>query len=320
MVTLHHFTLPQWLAERGGWENPDIVDHFTRFVTLVADALGDLVQWWVTINEPVAYAFKGYLVGEWPPGKQDFGAATRVLRHMMRAHAAAWQVLHARRSSAHVSIAHHGLALRACEPRRLRDRISVRVRGHLCNRLFVEGLLSGHVRLPGLLWERLPQPATLDYIGLNYYTRDFVHHAGAGLAGLLGRPCGRSHAADIGMTNSLGWEVYPEGLGELTRTFARYGLPILITENGTCTDSDTDRGSFIFMHLWQLVRALGQGVPVIGYLYWSLLDNFEWAHGYAPRFGLVEVDYATQQRRIRRSAWMLSSLMRRAPEIERSVS
>ena len=120
-----------------------------------------------------------------------------------------------------------------------------------------------------------------------------------------------NHHHHIGKRNSLGWEVYPEGLARFLKDYARYKLPILITENGVPAVRDEDRWAFIYLHLWQVARALNEGIPVAGYLYWSLLDNFEWADGYRPHFGLIGVDYATQERTVRQSArWMADIIAR----------
>lgn len=311
VVTLHHFTLPLWLSRKGGWENPAAVEHFGRFVALVLDSYRDLAHWWITINEPMAFAFKSYVTGEWPPGKKDYASAARVIRHLLHAHVRAYEIIHLRQPEARVSVAHHAVAFTPCDPRRMRDRVSVRARNYLVNHLFIDALHRGVARVPGLLWERLPSTRTLDFIGLNYYTRDFVHNTGLGLDGLLGGSCEREHGRSVGMRSGLGWEVYPEGLGQMLGEFSRYGLPIMISENGVSTRSDAERWNFILMHLWQVVRALGHEVPVVGYLFWSLLDNFEWAEGYRARFGLVEVDFETQERRVRPSARLLGAVIRR---------
>jgi beta-glucosidase len=112
----------------------------------------------------------------------------------------------------------------------------------------------------------------------------------------------RQEGPGIGKKNSLGWEIYPQGLHTLIKAFSRYKLPILISENGICTDDDAERSEFIVDHLKAVAMAISEGANVIGYLYWSLLDNYEWADGFAPRFGLIEVDYITQGRKIRGSA------------------
>jgi|SRR5262245_10492145 len=312
VVTLFHFTLPQWMAARGGWEDPRIERYLERYVGRVLDVLGPHARWWITLNEPVVQVFKGWLLGQWPPGRvRAWPTALRVLRHMLRSHVRLYHLIHARVPGAHVSIAKHALALSPDDPSRWRDRWSVRVRGHLFNHLFLEALHTGVLRVPGLFWERLPIARTLDWIGLNYYTRDFVRNSGLGLPGLVGELASRDHRQQRGKLNDLGWEIFPEGLAQFLREYARYRVPILITENGIPTRRDDDRWMFLFMHLWQVARAIADGVDCVGYLHWSLLDNFEWADGYRGRFGLIEVDFATQERRIRPSAWRYAEVIRR---------
>jgi beta-glucosidase len=138
-----------------------------------------------------------------------------------------------------------------------------------------------------------------------------VHNSGIDVPGLVGNTCALDHHEHIGKRNSLGWEVYPEGLAHFLRSFRRYKLPLLITENGVPAVDDNDRWTFIFMHLWQVARAIDEGAPVIGYLYWSLLDNYEWADGFKARFGLIAVDYATQKRTIRESALRMAKVIER---------
>ena len=150
----------------------------------------------------------------------------------------------------------------------------------------------------------------MDFIGLNYYTRDHVCWCGCTLRKLFGELCSLKHSHGIKERNSLGWEVYPEGIYECLKQLSRYQLPILVTENGICTDDDTQRWRFIRDHLFHVAKAVREGIPVIGYLYWSLLDNFEWHEGFAPRFGLCEVDYTTQERSIRPSAERFSEICR----------
>ena len=311
VVTLFHYTLPRWLAAKGGWEHGRIERYYARYVRRVMDELGPLARYWITLNEPVVQVFKGWLIAQWPPGKTDWAAALKVLRHMLRAHVMAYHVIHEKRPDAMVSIAKHVLALSADDPRSWRDRMSVRMRSYFFNHLFVDALHSGVLRVPGMFWERLPMGRTLDFIGLNYYTRDFVRNSGYNLPGLVGGLSNRDHRQQVGKLNDLGWEIYPEGLAQFLHEFSRFKLPIMITENGIPTRDDEDRWTFLFMHLWQVARAIADGVNVIGYLHWSLLDNYEWADGYGARFGLIEVDFATQLRRLRPSAWKYAHIIRR---------
>ena len=312
VVTLLHYTLPQWLAAEGGWESRTMEHHYERYVARMVREFGDRVQWWITLNEPVVQVFKGWLIGQWPPGRTfDYTTAFQVVRRMLRCHVRAYHAIHHRQGNARVGVAQHVLSFTPCNPKRFLDRLSVRFREMIFNRLFVDALHKGSLRVPGLFWERLPAGRTLDFIGLNYYTRDFVHNSGVDVPGLVGGSCPLDHHEHVGKRNALGWEVYPEGLAHFLRVFSRYGLPILITENGVPAANDEDRWTFIYMHLWQVARAIDEGVNVVGYLYWSLLDNYEWADGYRARFGLVGVDYETQKRTVHHSAKLLAKVIRR---------
>jgi len=312
VVTLHHYTIPNWLAVKGGWARPDMEVYFERYVRRVLEAFGRDVRWWITLNEPVVQVFKGWIIGQWPPGKKDdFPTAFKVVRHMLRSHVRAYHVIHEIRPDAMVGVAKHALSVTPCNPRNRFDRLSVEGRNYLFNHLFLDALDHGALRVPGLFWERLPQAHTLDFVGLNFYTRDFVKNTGLDVPGLVGNICTLEHHHHIGKRNSLGWEIYPEGMAHFLKTYARYKRPILITENGIPTNDDRDRWTFILLHLWQVARAIQNGVPVAGYLYWSLLDNYEWADGYeGARFGLIGVDFETQERTVRESARRLAEVIR----------
>jgi beta-glucosidase len=312
VVTIHHYTFPRWLAEKGGWDCPAIERYYLRFVRHVVDAYGDIVRWWITLNEPVVQVFKGWLIGQWPPGRQgDYPRAFVVLRRMLRSHVHAYHAIHERRPDAMVSVAQHCLALTPHHPRNPFDWLSTRTRGWLFNHVFLEALQSGRLAIPGQFFERLPFGRTLDFIGINYYTRDFVRNTGLNLPGLMGASATLEMERRIGKRNDLGWEVYPEGLGYFLKTFRRFRLPLLITENGIPSVDEDDRWGFIYLHLWQVMRAMAAGTPVVGYLYWSLLDNYEWADGYAARFGLIGVNFKTQARIVRPSARWLAEVIRK---------
>ena len=299
VVTIHHFTIPQWLAVQGGWSSSKSVSAFSRWVERIADRLGSRVRWWVTINEPTVLVYKGYLTGEWPPGRRGDGfRGLQVLRHLMQAHRAAYSILHreaARRNDPRpmVGLAHHIVWYTPCNPRSRTDRLATRIRHFVGNRLLLRACQG-----------------TMDFIGLNYYMRDFIHWAGWGPISLLGAICSAGHHSDAGPRNDMGWEIYPEGLRKTLLELKEFGLPILITENGVCTGQDSVRQRFIEEHLHEMEAAMEQGVSLVGYLYWSLIDNFEWAEGFSPRFGLVEVDYTTLERRVRPSALKFAERIR----------
>ncbi len=317
IVTLHHFTLPLWLARQGGWASPKTPELFARYVEKVTEALGSDVHYWMTLNEPGVYTYKSYLTGEWPPGVKSSDEGFKVFKNLLLGHVLAYEKIkevYFRKGwqEPMVGIAQSVLIFRACSDRSLRDRVAARFRHWTFNHLFVQALVRGKAYCIGLFSIHLPKAKTLDFIGLNYYTRDFVRHNGLGYPGIFGQACTATveqnrHTAK---NNFLSWEIYPKGLYTFLKDFSRYKLPLLVSENGLATNDDTERTDFIVEHLKAIARAMNEGAPVIGYLYWSLLDNYEWAEGFVPRFGLIEVNYATQERKIRDSARKFAGIIR----------
>ena len=290
VVTLHHFTNPAWFAHRGGWLRSDSARRFARYATYVATHLGAEVKYWLTLNEPTVYVLQGYINGAWPPFVQsNWLKAVIAFKNLAQAHVAAYRALHQCRQGIMVSFAHNAPLVVPCDPARQRDRLVAIIRDIILNRTFFSliGAVPQHA-----------QQATksLDFIALNYYTRAIIRSAGWGVGAVLGRVCRLPHHSDRGPSSHTGWEVYPLGLRAVLEKFSAFGLPLLLTENGIATDDETLRSAFIMQHLESLAEALEEGVQVIGYLYWSLIDNFEWAMGTHARFGLAAVDFNTQQR------------------------
>ncbi len=317
IVTLHHFTLPLWLSHQGGWYSPKSPEFFARYVAKVSEYLGADVHTWMTLNEPAVYTYKGYLIGEWPPGIKSPDKGLQVFKNLLLGHVLAYQqikAVYARKGLIEpmVGIAQSVLIFRACSDGSLRDRIAARFRHWMFNHLFVQALIRGRAYCVGVFSVHLPQAQTLDFIGLNYYTREFVRHSGFGFPGMLGQACTATKEQDrhTGKDNFLSWEIYPKGLYTFLKDFARYKMPLLISENGLATDNDTERSEFITEHIRAVAQAVHEGVDVFGYLYWSLLDNYEWAEGFVPRFGLIAVDFKTQERKVRKSAKEFTAIIR----------
>ncbi len=313
VVTLNHFSIPLWFVRQGGWLSDKSPELFARYVQRAIGALGSDVHYWVTLNEPAVYTYKSYMIGQWPPGEKSTKKAFKVVQNLARAHVLAYVKI--KESYAQkgwkepmVGIAQQVLIFAPCSDSSLWDRLSASLRDRLINHLFVQALIRGKARVLGVFSMRLPRAGTLDFIGLNYYTREYVRNRGFLLSDILGSEC---VSKDPGIKKScLGWEIYPQGLYTFIKAFSEYKLPILITENGICTSDDTQRSEFIIEHLQYVAMAMSEGAPVIGYLYWSLLDNYEWAEGFAPRFGLIEVDYTTQGRKVRESARKFEEIIR----------
>ena len=297
MVTLYHFTLPPWLARRGGWEWSGAPAAFAAFAARAGAAFGAAVDLWCTINEPNVYVAKGYLAGQWPPGLKEPRRAGEVLRALMKGHALATAAL--RRADVvdadgdgrptRIGIAQN---LRLFDPASANpiDGLVAGYATRFYNDSFLEAVANGRIRIsiPGAIDIDEPYPAlagTFDYLGVNYYTRELV----------IGHLRGPDHyvptASPDRPRNDLGWEIYPEGLYRLLIRYSTYRWPLLITENGMADNQGDRRGEFIRAHIYALDRARGEGINVIGYLYWSLTDNFEWSHGYRGRFGLFSIDF-----------------------------
>lgn len=259
-VTLHHFTNPAWL--KTGFENPEAVERFGRYVEKIVTELGGLVDFWITINEPIVYGLKGYWEGAWPPGvHRSPRRVLRVIGNLARAHRLAYQIIHKRLPKAPVGMAQH----------------------------FVSGLPRWHNWWFNHRFFRTTV-GTHDFIGVNYY---FTH----------------KQKGWQGLRSDMGWPMYPEGLTQVLLDVRQYHKPIYVTENGVADAPDRLRADFIRDHLRAIEAAQAAGADVRGYLHWSLLDNFEWDKGFGPRFGLVEVDYQTMERKPRPSAYVYKAII-----------
>ncbi|MCC6850140.1 MAG: family 1 glycosylhydrolase [Deltaproteobacteria bacterium] len=277
IVTFHHFTTPRWVAARGGWTEPATADVFARFAARAAARLGDVVARVCTINEPNIVADVGHRWGLFPPGARDPGLRLRANEVLIGAHRLAVDAIRSAPGRAPIGLT---LAMQDWQAvdggEALRDR----------ERRDMEDVFLEAARGD-------------DFLGVQTYTRTLVGPDGP-----------RRPAPDARLTQ-MGWEFYPDALEAcVRRAHALTGAPIVVTENGVAVDEDRERVEYVARALRGVRACLADGIPVLGYLYWSLLDNFEWAFGYAPRFGIVEVDRATQRRTPRPSAHWLGSVAR----------
>jgi beta-glucosidase len=307
LVTLHHFTNPLWLEHDGGWENEKVVEYFERFVRRVVETLQDYVSMWCTLNEPNVFAFSGYLDGIWPPGKKDLGALARVAVNLIRAHAAAYHAIHAIQPQARVGMAINYRSLAPAKPWFPPDRWVSRLLAAAFNGTFPHAAQDGVVRFL-LRRQRVPlAKGTQDYIGLNYYTRDYVAFNLLKAKELFARRYFRAGAAKS-ISGFIANE--PDGMFEALKWCRQFDLPILITENGIEDPDDRLRPRYLAEHLRQVWRAVNFNWPVKGYFHWSLVDNFEWERGWAQRFGLWKLDEQTQARSKRPSADFYAEICR----------
>jgi beta-glucosidase len=284
-VTLHHFTLPQWLADKGGWENPKAVEFFLRYVRLVVKEFGAAVALWITINEPLVLASEGYWYGHWPPFVHSHRRMVRVVKVLAQAHAQAYSIIHEAIPQARVGLAHNFFSLEPYRAWFWLDQIAVNRADKFWNQWLLDLTRGQH-----------------DFIGLNYY---FHQRAFLSLNPRRGW-VGFADPKKLGKeTSSLGWEIYPAGIKDVLLVLTeRCNLPIYITENGLASLSHNQQISFIIRSLKAVAAALQSGAKVNGYFYWSLLDNFEWDKGFAPKFGLVAVNPQTFARQPKPAAWV----------------
>jgi len=307
MVTLHHFTNPLWLAEMGGWENSRTISLFERFVARVVEALGEFCDLWCTINEPNVVAILGYVDGIFPPGKNDPRAALRVLRTMMRAHGAAYRRIHALQPEARVGLAHNMRILDPANRRSPLDRRVAHWQDRIYNRAPLAPLTRGWWMLPLGFGPALRLRGTLDWVGLNYYTRDVVAFDRRNPQRLFAR---NEHLDSAELLDGGYGEFYPQGMMRCLQRLAVLNLPIYVTENGIPDADDDQRPRYIATHVHEIWKVLQRYVPVHGYYHWTLVDNFEWAEGWTMRFGLIELDLETQARTPRRSAYLYRDICR----------
>lgn len=310
-LTLYHWDLPQALQDKGGWLNRDTTVRFAEYAAEVARRFGNRVEAIATHNEPWCTANLGHGTGQFAPGMADPDAAVQVSHHLLLSHGLAMKAMRAVHCSAQLGIV---LNQWPATPATVSaaDQHMAQVEFAKSVQWYMDPIFKG--RYPALALDNINRDAfvvyptdldticqPIDFLGVNYYTRAFCSAATTKLL-----PPG-----ELGF-NDMGWETYPQGLTELLLALhAEYDLPpIYITENGIAVAdqlvdgavSDAQRIDYVKRHLDALANAMQKGVDVRGYFYWSLMDNYEWNSGYAKRFGLIHVDYATQQRTLKRSA------------------
>ncbi|HUT54230.1 MAG TPA: GH1 family beta-glucosidase [bacterium] len=326
LATLYHWDLPQALHERGGWTNRDAAAWFADYAAAVARKLGDRVPMIATFNEPGIFSLLGYMTGYHAPGIKDPLQYFRAAHHINLAHGDAVRALRAEAPRARLGTV---LQLPPFHPRTdsEKDLVAARRMDGLMNRWYADPVLIGSypADLLALVKPLVPiedgdmarifQP--LDFVGLNLYTRIFAYHDPA--TPLLEAMADEAHQIPGHEYTTMGWEVYPESIFEtLMRFKTEWGGPeVFITENGAAYDDkvvaggvrDDKRINYLKLYLAQVRRAMAEGVKVRGYFVWSLLDNFEWAHGYSQRFGLIHTDFATQKRTPKASAFWYRRLI-----------
>jgi beta-glucosidase len=328
-VTLYHWDLPDALQAKGGWTNRDILNWFSDFVSLCVKHFGDRVKHWMVMNEPMVFTGAGYFLGVHAPGKRGLSNFMSAAHHAALCQAEGGRIIRQLLPQSKVGTT---FSYSHVEPYRLNNQdilAAVRVDA-LLNRMFIEPLLGLGYPVKDLnvlnriekymkSGDDLKLAFDMDFVGLQNYTREVVRHSY--FVPFIGAKIVPAEKRNVKQTE-MGWEVYPESIYHALIRVGEYRnlKEIIITENGAAFRDepvdghvhDAERVDYLKDHIGQVLRARQEGVPVNGYFVWTFLDNFEWAEGYRPRFGLVHVDYATQKRTVKASGhWYRSFLQSR---------
>ena len=303
-VTTFHFTLPIWFAKKGGFEEYENIRFYEDFVSLLAKEYKGKVKYWNTINEPVIYASMSYFIGEFPPAKKNGLDMVKVLNNLIKAHAKAYHIIKKEDPESKVGLVKHMAYFVAKNINNPFDRIGSSFIDWAFNGVVIKALKTGEIGFPvGIFDKHSYIKGSSDFIGLNYYVRKYS---------TLFNPDGTFTKEDNTKTTLMGWEVFPEGLYQcIIKLHRELNIPVYVTENGIATDDDNWRTDFIKNHLSEIHRAVREGADVKGYFYWSNLDNFEWAKGYNPTFGLIGVDREKNlERTIKKSALVYADIIK----------
>jgi beta-glucosidase len=320
IVTLYHFTLPYWFMQKGGFLHKDARKIFNRFVKRVSEEFGDLVEYWVTINEPYVYADNSYWEGKWPPGERSIIKFLRVLKELLRVHCDSYQVIkevyrNKGWKAPQVGFSKSFIWFDPYKKKSIMSYLMSEIYRYFYNKTYFRPFYSGH--FPFILgYGEIPEALEcLDFIGMNYYFRckcKFDPLKSPMMVKMVGDPNAEKSLFD--------WEVYPEGMYNLMKVIYRnLKKPIIVTENGISTLNDNQRISYIIRHLDSVYRAMRDGVDVRGYLYWSFIDNFEWSEGYTQPFGLVAMNQKTFARIPKPSARVYSEICKEGKVTEHMI-
>ncbi len=292
MLTLWHFTLPQWVADQGGWNSASTIGHFVKFVERIVPELDEYVDFWITLNEPNVYIYMLYTERAWPGAVKGQGRTTWMFLNLVRAHRRAYKAIK-KLSKKPVGIANNLQSYEPYHRHSVTEQIAVMAADIWGNHLFY--FLSSHCH---------------DFLGINYYFHHRIKHFSLsdlfkkGAAAELINPT--EQAREV---SDLGWEINPQGLFDVLADMSDH-VPIYITECGIASTNDDRRTRFLINYTSEVYRAVASGIRVKGFFYWSLLDNFEWHRGFEPRFGLIEMDYKTQKRTVRKSALVYREIIK----------
>lgn len=300
LLVLNHFTLPLWVVNKGGWQSTAIQLSFSHYVNYIAHEFTD-VKTWITINEPEPLINAGYITGYFPPHKKNIFAALLARENILIAHEEAYRILKRIIPDSKVGLSFAIRWYRPDDPNSLKEVIYTRVVNYLSSLNYIDAAKN-----------------SCDFIGCNFYTGYYLELSFKHLHRTM-----RRDAADIPETllfgetkkpeayiSDMGWPIVPDFFLDVLRSlFERYRKPIIVTENGIADEDDNYRSFYLLTHLAAVSKAIAEHIPVTGYYYWSAIDNLEWLYGYDKRFGLIEVNPVSGERKIRESAYLYKEII-----------
>jgi beta-glucosidase len=278
-VTLWHWTNPLWLEAKGGCESREFAFYFSRYAKFVVERLKDSVTFWITLNEPTSVIADAYISGVWPPQKKSLIATWKVFKNFAKAHKEAYKAIHSVSAKAQVGFANILQSFEVYRENSWLDKLGVLVGSYFVNHRMLD-MTKGHH----------------DFLTAQFYFHNRLKFP-------------RKIRLDDKPVSDLNWEIFPGGIYFIINWLKKYGLPIYVTENGLADADDSRRTQFIKDHLYWIYKSISEGADVRGYFHWSLMDNFEWDKGFWPRFGLIEIDYKTLERKIRPSAYVYKEII-----------
>ena len=300
VITLHHFTNPLWFEAKGAFEKEENLEYFVRFAEQVFDYLKDHVDIWCTVNEPAVYTYQGYFNGVWPPGKMDPQLAGTVLKNLLEGHVRVYKALKSKKGGtrAQIGIVKNIFPFDPYNRWNPLDWMVTRILDNAFNSVALDFLISGtyDFSMPTMAKVEYENPkavGTLDFIGLNNYSHQRIN------SHLNLKQFFTIEFYPHEQMTDMHYPIYPEALYRSIKVASQMGVPIYITENGIADGTDDRRAIYIDRYIRAVSRSIQEGYDVRGYFYWSLMDNFEWTEGYDMKFGLYEVDFITQERKLR---------------------
>ncbi|MDK2946384.1 glycoside hydrolase family 1 protein [Geotoga petraea] len=299
IVTLFHFSLPSWFSEIGGFSKVENIKYFTNYVNKVVKEFKGLVQYYIIINEPMVYLTQGYLFGEWPPGENSIEKTYEVGKNLLIMYDKTYNLIKKIDPYTKISIAKHTSVYEPYNKLSLKDRLATNKVRNLFDHVFVDSILKQKILPPFGKEELLNHNSDLDFIGINYYTKRYIKYDNEKNFDIKTKS---NHLTDIGR------EFYPEGIEKVLDRFSKYDIPIMITENGIADEEDRYRTRYLLITLEKIHESMKKGIKIIGYMHWSLMDNFEWVEGTSMRFGLYRTDYNNHLMTLRNSGEIYSKI------------